>query len=387
MFSYLWNRTKRNFFPAIVVIGFASILTVVLCSFHASLSQAQAAHDEILKNTKVTCRITDLSGEHSTGLEIPNLEINQFTGEYAEFSSKLKEFVDQVELTGSMMVLIQGEEHIVTGITSLRADSILWPENGCTIFWNPGYDETCWETGENLLLLSQKQYEALDENSLTITFTDWNGNEYSNQFQVAGVYYGLKSEDMYCPWNAFSGMAKAAGVYCAKSLQAVVRDNSRLPELKAAAALLFAEPDPRNGGREIDFSGQFSRALDINDDLLQESAHNLSNRMRVNRLVSALVYALSIAAGSLIGFLTIRNQKHEIILMRTLGTRVCEIFLGFGIEQLIYVGMGLLLGGFWFRFRPAGQLIIFAVLYLVGLIAALSLYLRSNLIKSIKEDE
>lgn len=387
MFSYLWNRTRRNFFPAAFVIGFSCILAVTLCSFRAGLSQAQAAHDEILKNTRVTCRITDLSGSHSTGLEISNVEINQFTGEYAELSCTLKEFVEEIEMTGRISIPIEGKECVVEGATSLRSDSVLWPENGCTIFWNPGYDEISWKTGENLILISQKLYEILDDDCLTISFIGWDGAEYSKQFRVAGTYYGPEGADVYCNWDTYADLAKAAGEYMAQSLQAVVRDNTRLPELKAAAARLFAEPDPNNSGQVTDSSGQFYKALDISDNLLRASEHNLSNRMQVNKLVSMLVYVLSIAAGSLVGFLIIRNQKHEIILMRTLGTKQSSIFMGFAAEQLIYVGTGLLLGGLWYRFQPIGQLLIFAALYFAGLTAALSVHLCSNLIKNSREDE
>lgn len=100
-----------------------------------------------------------------------------------------------------------------------------------------------------------------------------------------------------------------------------------------------------------------------------------------------IVLCLSAAAGFLIGFLMVRNRKKEIVLMRTMGTPNQSICFGFTLEQMLCVVLGIVLGGSYNGWHPADRLGILAVIYFVGLTAALQIFLHKNLLTTIKEDE
>ena len=73
--------------------------------------------------------------------------------------------------------------------------------------------------------------------------------------------------------------------------------------------------------------------------------------------------------------------------MRTLGGSNFHIYLGFVAEQLLCVGAGIALGGTLMKFNAPKQLALFALVYFVGLSAALVVFLHKNLLSSMKEEE
>ena len=127
--------------------------------------------------------------------------------------------------------------------------------------------------------------------------------------------------------------------------------------------------------------------MDIHDYLLTQAKTNLENSMTVTRVGTTLVLALSAGAGAFVGFLIIRDRKREIILMRIVGTRDGGIFSSFALEQLLCVVLGVILGGAAFLWRPFEGLILFVVIYALGLTLALVIFLRKNLMATIKKDE
>ena len=83
----------------------------------------------------------------------------------------------------------------------------------------------------------------------------------------------------------------------------------------------------------------------------------------------------------------IRSRKREIMLMRTMGTPNKQIFGCFALEQAAYVLVGVLIGGFPFLWKPFDQITIFVIIYTIALSTALLVFLRKNLLTTIKEDE
>lgn len=71
----------------------------------------------------------------------------------------------------------------------------------------------------------------------------------------------------------------------------------------------------------------------------------------------------------------IRQRKRKITLMRTMGTAQGSIFLTLLAEQMLLVVLGIGLGGCWFRRQPEELLVIFGIVYLVGLEVALLVFI------------
>lgn len=73
--------------------------------------------------------------------------------------------------------------------------------------------------------------------------------------------------------------------------------------------------------------------------------------------------------------------------MRTMGTSQVSIYLELALEQLVCIAAGILVGGGYSLWQPVGRLAIFGGIYYLGLTAALIIFLRKNLLTTIKEDE
>jgi ABC-type antimicrobial peptide transport system permease subunit len=215
-------------------------------------------------------------------------------------------------------------------------------------------------------------------------------NKTTHIFEVAGYYIDKGNSRIYCPYavmqkiHAQLGAAKEMEEVCA-----VLNDNSNLPQLREAAALWFAEPNPsgeKTPWGRFDYE-YYLYALDIDDYMLKNLESNMKSSMQLNSLASAAVFILSAGAGFLTGFLVIRARKREIALMRTMGASHPAIFLELALEQLLCVVGGIVVGGAVFLWQPLEQLALFGGIYFVGLSIALVIFLCKNLMTTIKEDE
>jgi ABC-type antimicrobial peptide transport system permease subunit len=83
----------------------------------------------------------------------------------------------------------------------------------------------------------------------------------------------------------------------------------------------------------------------------------------------------------------IRRRKRDIILMRTVGESNFRLYIGFVLEQMICVILGIAIGGAYYMWNPMDKLAIFAIAYFVALSFALVIFMSKKLIKNVKEDE
>ena len=172
-------------------------------------------------------------------------------------------------------------------------------------------------------------------------------------------------------------------------LSATLKDNNHLDEVRELSQEWFVEPNllgHRTPWDQHDCSF-YPYALDIDDSLLARAEATLRGNIAMNQMAALLVFLLSAGAGFLIGFLMIRQRKREISLMRTLGTRNWAIYMGFMVEQMLCVIIGTAIGGAAFGWQPLERLLIFVCVYFVSLTLALIIFLRRNLLATMKEDE
>ena len=196
---------------------------------------------------------------------------------------------------------------------------------------------------------------------------------------------------MYCPYAAMEEIY--LWLHRPKQLERVsgqLANNDDLERFKAAAAEWFATPNPEGTPTPWDniFGYEsYPLAIDIDDSQLAGLMEEMEKSMTINHIAATLVFILSTGAGFLTGFLVIRSRKREIALMRTLGNSNGSVCLEFGLEQLLCVVAGVLLGGSYALWQPIGQLCIFAGVYIMGLSVALLIFVRANLLATMKEDE
>lgn len=397
MWKFTFKRMIRSPLPAVGVLLFAVAMAVVLQSLHQSKIDAQKHYEVIYSQIDVSCTVTNLRGTKSDGLDMTNIYVNEFT-EYHEWigESSILPFLEDVQIKSQHKLSGELAERMLVGITSLKMARELWPENGCTIFWNEGFDESMFGESALVCIIPEKLAkelageEQVPVNSIPVLLKLEAGypmrptepEDFEGTMQVAGIYTGGDQKTVYCPWLTLMGIWDQMGEFeSASAAQATLRDNSQIVALREASSEFFFTPDPNADNLSPGL------ALDIDDSKLKEADLTLRNSLRVNELSTLLVFVLAAGAGFLIGFLMVRSRKRDIDLMRTMGTPNSKIYLSFAAEQMLCVTAGTMAGAISQALQPIGQLAIFVGFYFVGLSAALLFFLRSILLTDIKKDE
>ena len=391
MIRHIWIRLRRKPLSPLAVVLFTAIIAMVLCGLHGGNEAAMIHYEEVVSQIDIRCTLTNLAGNQSDGLDINMADIQIFTDD--RINGGLSELLEDVQIIGSQTAVWEGENYTLCGITSTEIDSRLWPDNGCTIFWNEGFGEEifagsgdCCIIPEALAKAMEKREMPGDSVSLHIPGVGFDRTDFDGELSVTGTYSGKNEQIIYCPWKTYVRIIRGMGGYeTAHALYATLKDNRDLSLLRERAAKYYAAPDPSAAGLES-VNGCWL-ALDINDSQLEQAKQNLRYSMIRNRVAAALVFGMSALAGALVGFLMIRSRKREIALMRTMGTPGSTIYFSFAAEQIICAVLGAAVGGSRFLWKPTSWLVLFVCVYFLGLSAALLIMLRKNLLAIIKEDE
>lgn len=388
MLRHVWIRIKRRPLICAAIGLFAAIIALALCGLHSGNNIAVEKYNDIYSEIDVRCSVTNLTGNKSDRLTIYPGTIALFTEQ-----SDLSDLLEDVQIKGSVEIQWNNEVYTLTGITSTEIEPKLWPDNGCTIFWNEGSDSRFFSGNRLECIIPRELQKKMEDSNLPadhfplhITAVLPYESDYNAALEVLGAYEGTNDRIIYCPWNTLVSILNTIGrSETADSLFATLSNNDNLPLLREIASQYFAEPDVRYAG--LGTIDNYYLALDINDSQLTQARTNLENSMTVNRIATILVLAFSAVAGAFIGFLMIRNRKKEISLMRTMGASYGRIYLSFVMEQMLFVVLGALVGGLYFMWNPVLWLVLFVCAYFVGLSVMLFIMLRRNLLVIIKEDE
>lgn len=391
MISYLNARLRRRPIPALAVLVFAAVLAFSLCALEASNEAAEARYEELYRTLPVEVKVTNLAGTKQDDLAIPGWVFELFNGE-GLFTLDLDKYVTDVQVRLRQPIMA-GPGSTLVGLSSLGIAPELSQENNGAVTWYPGFDESVFTTEEPVCIVSEQVAEEMKECELSFSYaTDPLSppNTYSCTLKIVGTYVSDSGSTMiFCPLaiaeEVFLGLAADREI---DAISARVIDNRKLEDFRKIAGYWFAEPNPTGAKTEWNFAGYkyYPYALDIDDSLLRAAENTLENSLFINGLCTWLIFGLSAGAGFFISFLMIRQRKREIALMRTLGTGQGTIFFGLLAEQVFLVVLGIGIGGAWFQWEPVNRLSIFAAVYFAGLVTALVVFLRNNLILAIKED-
>ena len=301
------------------------------------------------------------------------------------------------------------------GMTSIYSDKQLLPEYGCEITWYEGYDESIFSGTEAVCLIPEskattKHYDnGSGEAVLYFEYsaimhingvaTEVESGEYECTLKIVGTYTAGDELSIYCPFpiveQVYEGLGKEPRI---DSISATIADNRRLDEFIEKANMFFMDPSQKD--EEIPWGialinrsergyiyDNYRYAIDINDENLFNLTAILEDSIKFNRTVTVFVVILSVISGFLVGFLMIRRRKRDILLMRMVGESNARVYVGFALEQMICIILGIAIGGAYYNWNPINNLAIFAVAYFVALSFALVIFMSKKLIKNIKEDE
>ena len=402
MLRRIIRRCSRQPLAAVAVMLFAAVLAVVLCHLHRSGIEEQRSFDKSYASVPVFFKVTELDGSRVEN-GVSGWLVDLFTDRGLQ--PNLDPFVEQIHVrvshSGFRIVPIEGTDLYdsisitMTGISSTYVAEELTEGWGGKIYWRDGFDESVLSTEQQVCLVPES---LKDEEKVVLLFQynfvndvgDLIEREYRCELQVAGYYTSVKNNSLYCPYPVMQQIhANLGRPKKIEELGAILNDNSTLGALRETAAMWFAEPNP--SGEKTPW-GRFGYeyyfyALDIDDTMLRNLETNMKNSVRLNQIASAVVFALSAGAGFLTGFLVIRSRKREIALMRTMGASNPSIFAELALEQFACIVLGIVLGGSYTLWQPVSRLCLFGAIYVIGLTAALLVFLRKNLLTTIKEDE
>ena len=440
------KRLKRAPIPAIAVLLFAAVVSVIVCTLHASNEAELRNYEDAYRSVPVTVTVSALEREdgRKTVLQpwIPDL----FTGrspvemvdvsaakDYAEQSEllnqteptqvSLAEYVKDVNIRISQRIYtVNGKNFtsaagtcMLVGLTSLSSDKQLLPEYGCEIKWYEGYDESIFY-GEELVCLipegkATTRYYDNGSGEAELYFfqrlmqsvnggpsVEVSRDEYNCTLKIVGTYTAGDELSIYCPYpiveQVFNELNRSMPI---DSISATVADNMRLEEFREKASFFFTDPTQNAGvvpwgvylfNRSNSYRHSFhDSAIDIADENLLDMSAILKDSIKFNRTVTLIVVALSVVSGFLVGFLMIRRRKRDIILMRTVGESNLRLYLGFAFEQMICIILGVVIGGAYNMWKPIDKLLIFAIVYFVALSLALVIFMSKKLLTTVKEDE
>lgn len=394
MLKRMIKRNLRQPVNNLVVILFAAVLSVCLCWMHKAAEEEQKSLEAAYAAVPVFFKVTDLDGSKVSGPDgIEGWVYDLFTER--GLKPQLAPYVEQIHMRVPYSNAMWQYSYVeLAGITSTYVAEELTEDWGGQICWNPGFDESCLQAMAYVILVPEV---LKDHQELTLEI--WGRNVigeraesylYTMTFQVAGYYIDPGNSTLYCSISAIEDIyAKESGSKPISRLGAVLNDNYQLDGLRETAAMWFAEPNPMGELTEWGRYGyeHYLYAMDIDTSMLTALEASMKNTQTMNRLSAALVFLLSAGAGFLTGFLVVRSRKREITLMRALGAPNAGVFCELALEQLLCVGVGVALGGGYTLWQPIGRLAIFCAVYMAGLTVALGIFLRANLLHTMKEDE
>lgn len=401
MFRYILKRIRRAPILSVALVLFALVVSGVLCSLEQANIQERTNYEQTWRSIPVPLTVTNLAGTQTDDLSAPAFTLDVFRPDstcYPSLSFYIKElkfkFHHDIQATN-----VHGFEKnkVLVGINVVSAEKALSSENGAKITYLPGYDESVFLSSEPVCILPQAMYEQvknMDEPLKLQLSYQVNGlakvTETEIEIQVAGYFTGASSDNIYCPYQVLDGVYAALGEErMIDSVSGILSDNGLLEELKRERHYWFAAPSATGAPTSWGTYGyqNYPNALDIDDSMLAEAKAVLESSLTVNRICAVAVLALSAAAGFFVGLLVIRSRKQEIALLRSLGTPNFLIFLGFALENVSCIAVGVLLGGTPWRWQPAGQLLLFVLIYAASMIVSLLIFMNNNLLSMIKEDE
>ncbi len=406
MFANIFKRLKNGRIATLGAFLFAALMTFSLCGLNAASEAEIRKYEDAYNNLPVTMTVTSLTGIRRDGLELPAWVVNVFTEKPMDTLTKDLEI--KMTLSGIDSAVSDGNTirmDKLIGITSKKPDDRLDDE---TLFFLEGYDETVFRSevdntyyspGEDhpkqtfYIIIPKELYDAgCEKISVTKSYDD-TFDAYpiaftTREFIPVG-YHTLGEGLFFCPYNMLWRLMRDIGMpRYADSLSATVGKNEWIDKIHEQVDEWFVEPSLTAERVPWDYSFYFYYpfALDIDDSALIRAGEVMKTNILINKIGTALVFILSAGAGFLVGFLTVNRRRREIMLMRTLGMPDRQIFRDFFIEQGLCALAGALFGGIFFLWQPIERIALFILLNFAGLCISIIVFLKKNLLTSIKEE-
>lgn len=317
-------RSPGKHIAALLVCAFLAVMACYLSSYRAD---QQRKYDAARASAKVLCVVTDVTGTKSDNLYMGYGAYGAVT--YGDHY-RLPAYVKDPRMTKNFLF---NESQSLIAVTRPECAEELDPERGGSVtLFNEGF----YDSSELICLISEEAYKSLDGDTVSgivrdpiadSRFLTGSGIEQVD-LTVAG-YYGGVGTAIYIPFE--TGMTLCDTVSNGRridSLSFLANDNLKLDELKEAASDVFGSVDPyADPGTRI-------FALTVHDEDLSTTLAAIEQNIRRTNWLIPIVFALTLGAGFLMGFITTRSEKQTYALQRSVGTKKGKLLRGVLAEQL-----------------------------------------------------
>lgn len=335
MDPYLFKRLWRRPWLSICSLVLSCVLCFLLCFLSGYLESQQAELARTKESFDILCVVSNRQGTQTRSLRMGFSAIYFVTGE----DSALPKHIRDVRMTKEFLATVPAlglQDVELLAITGETCVDVLNPVMGGGAVYDT---EDFYSRTDYVCLVSEENYNALTEKTVTVTVTDlYAHNTFSSpdegigtvEIWVAGYYPG-KGNSIYMPFDAAMELAlEISGRWSCDSIAFFAADNEKLDELSRIAGTLFGTVDPlasENSNPRV--------ALTIHDEQYRATIAALEQNIRRTQYLLPLISLLALLLGFFISFLATRGENRTYALMRTLGMTQGKLAVSIFREQIL----------------------------------------------------
>ena len=363
MINYVFKRIIRRPFLSLAGLVLAGALCFALCFLVSYRDRQEADLKAMQKSYLVRGVITDARGTKANHMRLHRRFLQFVQDEEKGLGSYIENLclIKNLECDSAL-----GKGYAV-GISEPRADKRMLEEQGGGYYIEK---EDFFESKDFCCLVPETAYEEYKDKSIACAMvnpytsagigTGDRPNNWTFNLEVVGWYKGGGMDVIL----SFPTVQRLAGrLTSTESVDAIsfdLKDSSQADLVREVAAKEFVTPDPS--------STSFRPAITVQDKQYRIAITEMEqNIARTQRLVPVCLF-MSLAAGFLMGFLSVRGETKTYALMRTVGMGKGKLVLSVLAEQLLLPLAACLAVGFIMGL-PLVALLYF-MCYTVGCLAA-----------------
>lgn len=380
-FSTLWRRKWSSLLlTALVALGVMSSMILG----NLTIRQMEGI-EQLVRDTKINCVLTDPQGMHSTALSMPSAYVDHLIGNRHEKGCYLDLYV--MDINAKATIIIQEPSgYELRRIYSFASDPKLSSLEGVKIELYDGWTEEILQSSEPVCLVpSTMELEPAEDGTVWVTLATVNKDERS--LQVIGTITGGPENVIYSSFY-FNWDPSVTEVFSVDSCSFTIQDNTRLEEAKEELYKVFAKPSLNNNGSTLEYG------VLVQDELYLKSMEEMESNLHMLRLILPLLTVLGGCIGFFSSYLAIRGRMREFAVMRCLGMKGRKIFWLVFREQAILAILGALLGfggvaliERLFHVQAFGKAVLMIVIFLIGSALASLRTTSINVMKLMKTED
>lgn len=391
--SNIFRHKKKSMIAILLILLLITLTNIYLKNIESNIRQLNHLKDAV----PVFCQITDLKGTKESGLAIPsdmlkNLEESQniekltYTVRMMGGIGNFREEEWSKYLNLNIMSSNSLKELIGSGIgnmnLSLEEQEAFIDTSKPQCLVNKGVmEDRGWKIGD-VIELNLYYYFYDDKEGINLFPLNCMPVKIMGEIpEDAGTAHGMPL-DLILPVRFVQEEYQKANIdFMADSASFYVKNPLKLNEFKKEMQSYHFLPQSANA-----FPSYCGNALTVRDDTFISLATNLQQTISLLKTCFVPICIGVMGIGYLVSFLLMRGRQKEYLLMRMMGMKAGQCMRIYLLEQILLSLTGAGVGAVCFIFSTDRKVIVctaFVVLcfYLVGVCAALWIFLRKNMME------